>query len=93
MLKDHTAEYKSKGCKLSAYGIDTKAEPGQKPAAKPKKPEAQKKSRPVKKNRPEDFRVLNRTDPDEREAYEEGYRYYSGGNAYTGDECREKGWI
>ena len=96
MLKDHTAEYRKKGCKLSAYGLDIKSEPGntRKPKQKPESKAPKKRNAPAgQKQPPDDFRPLNRADQDESAAYDEGYRYFSGGNAYTSDECREKGWI
>lgn len=78
MLKSHTAEYKAKGCKLSAYGIVINAGAD---------------SKPTKKEPPEDFRALDLSDPDEKEAYDEGFRYYTNGNACTSAECKEMGWI
>lgn len=90
MMKAHMDEYRKKGCKLAAYGIDTKAKDQ---SAQPK-PKDQPKGKPIKKKEPpEDFRPLDRTDPEELAAYNEGCRYYSGGCAYTTEECREMGWI
>lgn len=99
MMKDHLSEYRAKGCKLSAYGIDIKADPG--PQAKPKQKTGT--SKPAPKNKPakqikpkappDDFRPLDKSDPDEREAFGEGYRYYSDGAAYTAAECRSRGWM
>ena len=78
MLKSHTAEYKTKGCKLSAYGITIGSLADHAP----------KKSEP-----PEDFRPLDLSDPDEKECYQEGFRYYANGYACTSEECKERGWI
>lgn len=45
--------------------------------------------------RPAGFRLLNKKDPDELEAYEEGYRYYDPKTsiAYTIDEVKKEGWL
>lgn len=83
MLKSHTAEYKAKGCRLSAYGININSAPGQKPI----------KQQPKKTEPPEDFRPLDLSDPDERECYDEGFRYYANGYACTSAECKERGWL
>lgn len=73
MMKDHLTEYREKGCKLEAFGVE---------------PDPIQKSDP-----PEDFRPLNLGDPLEKIAYDEGYRYFAGGNAYKTAECRKMGWI
>lgn len=93
MMKDHLEEYRKKGCSLKNFGIDINA-PENKPAPKEGKPSQQPKGKPVKKKEPpDDFRPLDRSNADEAAAYAEGCRYYSGGCAYTTEECREMGWI
>lgn len=46
-------------------------------------------------DRPENLRLLNTADRDERAAYREGYRYIDPdeGIVYTTEEAREEGWI
>ncbi len=73
MMKSHMEEYREKGCKLSAFGIEK---------------EQLEKTAP-----PDDFRPLNLSDQLEKIAYDEGYRYFSGGSAYKAAECRKLGWI
>lgn len=60
-------------------------------------PEA-KKEKPKKLNKnteaPEGFRLLNRYNRDEAEAYNAGYRYIDDYDmCYTAEEAREEGWI
>lgn len=91
MLKSHIEEYRAKGCKLSAFGITEKEEFKNLGKPKGKAIESPKKQR--KPAVPDDFRPLDTGNEVEAEAYSEGYRYFSNGQAYTSVECREMGWL
>lgn len=86
MLKAHVEEYRAAGCRVEnvASGSD-----GTKTFAKKEKKE-QKEQRP---SRPAGLRPLRKTDRAEAAAYEEGFRYTDGENAYTAEECQEAGWL
>lgn len=45
------------------------------------------------KDRPAGFRLLNKANVDEANAYNDGFRYTDGEYVYTSDEVKEKGWI
>lgn len=49
--------------------------------------------KPIESDRPEGFRLLNKSVDFEAVAYKEGYRYRCKDYFYTSDEVKEKGWI
>lgn len=49
---------------------------------------------PAAAEKPAGFRLLNKYDPDELEAYKAGYRFIDGDdNIYTAEEVKEESWI
>lgn len=89
MLKAHVEEYRAKDCKLSNFGLIYGGI---------RTPETRKKAEVNKGGsagsaRPSDFRILNKSNSEELAAYEEGYRFLSGGTVYSVEEAQERGWI
>jgi hypothetical protein len=55
---------------------------------------AEKKKKDLPPDVPEGFRLLKKTDPDEKAAFEAGYRYIDAEeNVYKHFEAKEEGWI
>ena len=90
LLRCHCNEYKSVGCQQSE--ITT----GQPEDVSIVRKTVQKTEKPSKKtvDIPAGFRLLNRNDRAEAEAYNVGYRYIDDDEmCYTAFEAKESGWI
>ena len=90
LLRCHYNEYKSVGCQQSE--ITT----GQPEDVSIVRKTVQKTEKPSKKtvDIPAGFRLLNRNDRAEAEAYNVGYRYIDDDEmCYTVDEAKEGGWM
>lgn len=90
LLRCHYNEYKSVGFRQSE--ITT----GQPEDVSIVRKTVQKTEKPSKKtvDIPAGFRLLNRNDRIEAEAYNVGYRYIDNDEmCYTADEAKESGWI
>ena len=77
MLKAHIESYRAHDCKLANYGAGDAIKA------------VVEKAITV----PADLRPLNLENMVERQAYNEGFRYISGGECYTSAEVKEKGWL
>ena len=89
LLHSHLEEYRAGGCRQSEF---TSGEPETPAKTQRKQKSAAKTQR--KKDAPAGFRILNRNDEAEAEAYNMGYRYIDDSEmCYTSDEAKESGWI
>lgn len=90
LLRSHYKEYKAGGCHQSEF---TTGEPEESGGKKQHKSKSAAKTQ-QKQSAPAGFRLLNRNDRAEAEAYEVGYRYIDDDEmCYDAEEAREKGWI
>lgn len=90
LLHSHYNEYKLVDCKQSEI---TTGEP-ENAAAVRKTVRKTEKSYKKAVDIPAGFRLLNRNDRAEAEAYNVGYRYIDNDEmCYTADEAKESGWI
>ena len=89
LLRRHYDEYKAGGCDQSKI---TTGEPEAQAKTQRKQKSAAKTQQ--KQSAPAGFRILNRNDEAEAEAYKMGYRYIDDNEmCYDAEEAREKGWI
>lgn len=89
LLRCHYDEYKAAGCRQSAFTTGDPEEGGGSPQRKRRAARTQPAS-----TAPAGFRLLNKNDEAEAEAYTAGYRYIDDDQmCYDAAEAREKGWI
>ncbi|MFV0516769.1 MAG: hypothetical protein ACK5MV_05180 [Aminipila sp.] len=95
-MKNHYKEYKQTGCdleKLTEGYTRTRSNVYRK--KKKEDEEMAKETKILKNDKPQNLRLLNKSNRQELEAYNEGYRYYDPDEqiAYTTSEVKEEGWI
>lgn len=99
LLRCHYDEYKAVNCQQSELTTGNNVAPMLRTKNKKKKATLQRELKSTaktqqKKDAPAGFRILNRNDEAEAEAYNMGYRYIDDSEmCYDAEEAREKGWI
>lgn len=105
LVRVHYDEYKETGCDMEqlteGYRRKDQTERNQERSERSrenrerKERENMSQKEEMKNSRPKNLRLLNKSNAEELEAYNEGYRYFDPDEmiAYTREEVKEEGWV